>query len=95
MTKQIQDAYICAATRTPVGKAPRGVFKTTRPDDLLAHCLKGLTNKVTNINLSEIGDVLYRTQVLMVSSLGTSLLLFNLLTLMYRQYASGNPGQLT
>jgi acetyl-CoA acyltransferase len=58
MSKQIQDAYICAAIRTPVGKAPRGVFKVTRPDDLLAHCLKGLTTKVTNLNLSEIGDVI-------------------------------------
>src|SRR3546814_5261667 len=33
MTKQIQDAYIVAATRTPVGKAPKGVFRNTRPDD--------------------------------------------------------------
>ena len=40
MSKQIQDAYIVAATRTPVGKAPRGVFRNTRPDDMLAHVLK-------------------------------------------------------
>jgi hypothetical protein len=26
MTRQIQEAYIVAATRTPVGKAPRGMF---------------------------------------------------------------------
>ena len=38
--KQIQDAYIVAATRTPVGKAPRGMFRNTRPDDLLAHVLQ-------------------------------------------------------
>ena len=37
MSKQIQEAYIVAATRTPVGKAPRGMFRNTRPDDLLAH----------------------------------------------------------
>ena len=36
MTKQIQDAYIVAAVRTPVGKAPRGMFRTVRPDDMLA-----------------------------------------------------------
>ena len=30
MTKQVQDAYIVAATRTPVGKAPRGVFRKQR-----------------------------------------------------------------
>ena len=38
--KQIQDAYIVAAVRTPVGKAPRGMFKNVRPDDMLAHVLK-------------------------------------------------------
>ena len=27
MTKQIQEAYIVAATRTPVGEAPRGMFR--------------------------------------------------------------------
>ena len=42
MTKQVQDAYIVAATRTPVGKAPRGMFRNTRPDDLLAHVLKSV-----------------------------------------------------
>ena len=31
MTKQVQDAYIVAATRTPVGKAPRGMFQTRAP----------------------------------------------------------------
>ena len=40
MTRQVQDAYIVAATRTPVGKAPRGMFKNVRPDDMLAHVLK-------------------------------------------------------
>ena len=45
MTKQIQDAYIVAAVRTPVGKAPRGMFKNVRPDDMLAHVLKGAIDK--------------------------------------------------
>ena len=40
MSKQLQDAYIVSAVRTPVGKAPRGVFRNTRPDDLLAHVIK-------------------------------------------------------
>src|SRR5262245_21283378 len=40
MAKQIQDAYIVAAVRTAVGKAPRGMFRNVRPDDLLAHVLK-------------------------------------------------------
>ena len=33
---KIQDAYIVAATRTPVGKAPRGAFRNAHPADLLA-----------------------------------------------------------
>ena len=31
--KQIQDAYIVAATRTPIGRSHRGYFRNTRPDD--------------------------------------------------------------
>jgi len=42
MSRQIQDAYIVAATRTAVGKAPRGMFRNTRPDDLLAHALRSV-----------------------------------------------------
>ncbi|MDB5790213.1 MAG: acetyl-CoA C-acyltransferase, partial [Massilia sp.] len=41
MSKQLQDAYIVAATRTPIGKAPRGMFNKTRPDDLLVAALRG------------------------------------------------------
>ena len=39
MSKQIQDAYIVAATRTPVAKR-MGHFKHVRPDDLLAHAIE-------------------------------------------------------
>ena len=35
MSKQVQEAYIVAATRTPIGKSGRGYFRNTRPDDLL------------------------------------------------------------
>jgi len=58
MSKQIQDAFICAAVRTPVGKAPRGVYKVTRPDDLLAHCLKALLIQTPEVDPNEIGDVI-------------------------------------
>ena len=56
MSKQIQDAYIVAATRTPVGKAPRGVFRNTRPDDLLAHVIRGVVAQAPGIDLSRIDD---------------------------------------
>ena len=58
MTRQIQDAYLVAAVRTPVGKAPRGMFRTVRPDDLLAHVLRGAIAKVPGLDPKEIADVI-------------------------------------
>ena len=56
MSKQIQDAYIVAAVRTPVGKAPRGVFRNTRPDDLLAHVLRAALARAPGVDVQRIGD---------------------------------------
>ena len=58
MTKQIQDAYIVAAVRTPVGKAPRGMFKTVRPDDMLAHVLKDALAQCEGLDHAAIDDVI-------------------------------------
>ena len=58
MAKQVQDAYIVAATRTPVGKAPRGMFRNTRPDDLLAHALKNVMKQAPGLEPSAIDDVI-------------------------------------
>ncbi len=58
MTKQVQDAYIVAATRTPVGKAPRGVFRNTRPDDMLAHVLRAVLKQAPGIDPHRIGDAI-------------------------------------
>lgn len=58
MTKQIQDAYIVATTRTPVGKAPRGVFRNTRPDEMLAHVLKAVVDQCPGIDTSRIDDAI-------------------------------------
>ncbi|WP_440223034.1 acetyl-CoA C-acyltransferase [Dokdonella sp. MW10] len=56
MTKQLQDAYIVSAVRTPVGKAPRGVFRNTRPDDLLAHVVRAAVAGSPGLDLSRIED---------------------------------------
>ena len=56
MTRQIQDAYIVAAQRTPVGKAPRGVFRNTRPDDMLAHAIGATLAKAPSVDKSRIDD---------------------------------------
>ena len=58
MTRQIQDAYIVAATRTPVGKAPRGMFRNVRPDDMLAHVLKAALNQCSGLDPKAIEDVI-------------------------------------
>ena len=58
MAKQVQDAYIVSATRSPVGKAPRGMFKNVRPDDLLAHVLKAAVAQCPGMDLTTIDDVI-------------------------------------
>ncbi|KAG1079987.1 hypothetical protein G6F40_016077 [Rhizopus arrhizus] len=58
MTKQIQDAYIVAATRTPVGKAPKGMFRNTRPDDMLAHVLRSVGAQAPGVDVNRIDDAI-------------------------------------
>ena len=58
MTRQIQDAYIVAATRTAVGKAPRGTFKNVRPDDLLAHVLREALAAAPQLDPAAVEDVI-------------------------------------
>jgi acetyl-CoA acyltransferase len=56
--KQVQDAYIVAATRTPIGKAPKGVFRNTRPDDLLIAALRGALAQVPSLDPKAIEDAI-------------------------------------
>ncbi len=53
-----QEAYIVAARRTPVGKAPRGIFSGVRPDDLLTHILKGVVDDCGGLRGHSIDDVI-------------------------------------
>ncbi len=52
------DAYIVAGFRSAVGKAPRGVFKFTRPDDIAADVIKHLVASVPNLDKDTIDDVI-------------------------------------
>ena len=56
MTKQLQDAYIVAATRTPIGKSGRGYFKNTRADDLLVAAIRGALGQVPTLDPKAIED---------------------------------------
>jgi acetyl-CoA acyltransferase len=57
MSKQIQEAYIVAATRLPVAKK-NGMFKNVRPDDMLAAVIKAVVAQVPGIDPARIGDVI-------------------------------------
>lgn len=52
------EAYIIAGLRTAVGKAPRGVFRFTRADDLAADVIRSLVASVPNLDKAEIDDVI-------------------------------------
>ena len=56
--KQIQDAYIVAATRTPIGRSHRGFFRNTRPDDLLATILRAAVAQVPNLDPAASEDII-------------------------------------
>jgi acetyl-CoA acyltransferase len=57
MVNQVQDAYIVAAARTPVGKA-RGAMRNVRPDDMFAHVLRAALDRVPTLDPKLIGDVI-------------------------------------
>lgn len=52
------DAYIIGGYRTAVGKAPRGVFKNVRPDDLAIEIIKKLVNDFPQLDKEKIDDVI-------------------------------------
>ena len=56
--KQLTDAYIVAATRTPIGKSHRGFFRNTRPDDLLVRVLQSAMAQVPGLDPKAIEDVI-------------------------------------
>jgi len=55
--KQIQEAYIVAATRTPIGRSHRGFFRHMRPDDLLVRALQGALAQVPTLDPNAIEDL--------------------------------------
>ena len=53
----VQQAYIVAARRTPIGKAPRGVFSSMRPDELLAETVRGTLAGLPDLDPAAIEDL--------------------------------------
>jgi acetyl-CoA acyltransferase len=56
--KQVQDAYIVAATRTPIGRSHRGFFRNMRPDDLLVKALQSALAQVPSLDPTTIEDLI-------------------------------------
>ena len=58
MSRTLNDAYIVAVARTPVGKAPRGAFRAARPDTLLAHALSSVLARAPTLDPAAVDDVI-------------------------------------
>jgi acetyl-CoA acyltransferase len=56
--KQVQEAYIVSATRTPIGRSHRGFFRNTRPDDLLVKVLQSALAQVPTLDPKSIEDII-------------------------------------
>ena len=56
--KQVQEAYVVAATRTPIGRSHRGFFRSTRPDDLLVKALQAALAQVPTLDPQSIEDLI-------------------------------------
>jgi acetyl-CoA acyltransferase len=58
MSKQVQDAYIVAATRLPIGKSGRGYFKNTRPDEMLVKVMQAVLAQAPGLDPKAIEDAI-------------------------------------
>ena len=58
MSKQLQDAYIVAATRTPIGRSHKGSFKHLRPDDMLALAIRSAMAQVPGLDPKAVENVI-------------------------------------
>ena len=54
----MRDAVLVSAVRTAVGKAPRGMLRKTRPDDLAAGAIRGALDRIPQLDLKTIDDVI-------------------------------------
>ena len=55
----MRDAWIVSAVRTAVGKAPNGVLRSTRPDELGAIAVRGALNRIPQLDPKQIDDVIF------------------------------------
>ncbi|WP_271010362.1 acetyl-CoA C-acyltransferase [Paucibacter sp. B51] len=58
MAKQVQEAFICAATRLPIGKSGRGYYKNTRPDEMLVRAIQAALAQAPGLDPAAIEDAI-------------------------------------
>ncbi len=56
--KSPRDALIVAAARSPVGKAPRGTLRHTRPDDIAAQVMRAALHRAAPLQADDVEDVI-------------------------------------
>src|SRR5512139_345080 len=54
----MKEAVVVASVRTPVGKAPRGVFRTTRPEDMAVLTIKAALERAPGLDPAEVDDLI-------------------------------------
>ncbi|MCS1410011.1 MAG: 3-ketoacyl-CoA thiolase [Verrucomicrobia subdivision 3 bacterium] len=54
----MREAVLVATARTPLAKSFRGSLNITRPDDMLAHCIKAVTDKTPELDPNDLEDVI-------------------------------------
>ena len=54
----MREAVIASAVRTPIGKAPKGTLRTTRPDELAAVAIGEALRRAGKIDPAEVDDVI-------------------------------------
>src|SRR6516162_8412849 len=54
----MREAVIVSSVRTPVGKAPKGTLRATRPDDLGAIAIQGALDRLPSLDKKEVEDVI-------------------------------------
>jgi len=54
----MNEAYVVSAVRTPVGKAPNGALRYTRPDEMAAAAIGEALRRVPELDASEVEDVI-------------------------------------
>src|SRR5438552_8594842 len=54
----MSEVVVVSSVRTPVGRAYKGTFRATRPDELAAVAIKGALSRVPQLDAKEIEDVI-------------------------------------